>query len=86
MIPGNIIIRQRGTQFYPGKGVGMGKDHTLFAQCPGFVVFNRNVLTKRRTVSVMKAKIDVEAVAEVLAEERARVAWAQAASGIYVSM
>lgn len=86
MVTGNIVVRQRGTQFYPGSGVGMGKDHTLFARCPGFVVFSRNAFTKRRTVSVMKAKVDVEAVAEMLAEEQAREARARAASGIYVSM
>eukprot|EP00903_Cladosiphon_okamuranus_P008032 g7748.t1 len=86
VVAGNIIIRQRGTQFYPGNGVGMGKDHTLYARYPGFVVFSRSAFTKRRTVSVMKAKIDVEAVAEMLAEEQAREARARAASGIYVSM
>lgn len=86
VIPGNIILRQRGTQFYPGKGVGMGKDHTLFALHPGFVVFNRNAITKRRTVSVMKARIDVEAVARILAEERAREDRARAASGVYVTL
>lgn len=64
----------------------MGKDHTLFALYPGFVVFNRNTMTKRRTVSIMKAKVDVAAVAEILAEERAHEARARAASGIYVSM
>jgi large subunit ribosomal protein L27 len=37
--PGFIIIRQRGTRFYPGRGTGMGKDHTIFATAPGFVVF-----------------------------------------------
>ncbi|MGH7662586.1 MAG: 50S ribosomal protein L27 [Vulcanimicrobiaceae bacterium] len=31
VIPGNIIVRQRGTKFHPGRGVGIGKDHTLFA-------------------------------------------------------
>lgn len=86
MIPGNIIVRQRGTQFYPGKGVGMGKDHTLFSLHPGFVVFSRNAFTKRRTVSVMKAKVDVAAVSAMLEEERVREARARAASGIYVSL
>ncbi|MEO5362489.1 MAG: 50S ribosomal protein L27 [Magnetococcus sp. DMHC-8] len=38
-VPGNIIIRQRGTQVYPGQGVGIGKDHTLFALVGGQVVF-----------------------------------------------
>ncbi len=37
--PGNIIVRQRGTRFWPGKGVGMGKDHTLFALVEGVVHF-----------------------------------------------
>jgi len=32
VIPGNIILRQRGTQWHPGEGVGMGKDHTIFAE------------------------------------------------------
>ncbi|MGB1248829.1 MAG: 50S ribosomal protein L27, partial [Chitinophagales bacterium] len=42
-IPGNIIVRQRGTQFHPGEGVGMGKDHTIFAKEEGIVTF----VTKR---------------------------------------
>ncbi|KAJ2157826.1 54S ribosomal protein L2 mitochondrial [Coemansia sp. RSA 552] len=37
VIPGNIIVRQRGTKFHPGDNVGMGKDHTLFALQPGYV-------------------------------------------------
>jgi len=36
---GNIIIRQRGTKFHPGEGVGMGRDHTLFALSDGLVAF-----------------------------------------------
>jgi len=39
VIPGNIIIRQRGTKYYPGTHVGMGKDHTLFALVEGNVTF-----------------------------------------------
>ncbi len=39
VIPGNIIIRQRGTKYYPGLNVGMGKDHTLFALTEGSVSF-----------------------------------------------
>ncbi len=39
VIPGNILVRQRGTKFYPGENVGMGKDHTLFALEPGHVGF-----------------------------------------------
>ncbi len=37
--PGNILVRQRGTRFWPGSGVGMGKDHTLFALTEGVVHF-----------------------------------------------
>jgi large subunit ribosomal protein L27 len=39
VIPGNIIIRQRGTKWHKGEGVGIGKDHTLFALCEGHLEF-----------------------------------------------
>lgn len=39
VIPGNIIIRQRGTKFHPGENVGIGKDHTIFATVEGKVAF-----------------------------------------------
>lgn len=39
VVPGNIIIRQRGTKVHPGDNVGMGKDHTLFALTEGHVKF-----------------------------------------------
>ena len=39
--PGNILVRQRGTKFYPGENVGIGKDHTLFALKEGKVVFRK---------------------------------------------
>ena len=39
VVPGNIIVRQRGTKFHPGDNGGMGKDHTLFALTPGQVEF-----------------------------------------------
>jgi large subunit ribosomal protein L27 len=51
VIPGNIIVRQRGTKFYPGVGVGMGKDHTLFALTEGRVRFHSGKLG-RKYVSV----------------------------------
>jgi len=41
VIPGNIILRQRGTKFHPGINVGIGKDHTLFSKIEGYVVFER---------------------------------------------
>jgi large subunit ribosomal protein L27 len=51
---GNVIVRQRGTQFHPGRNVGMGKDHTLFAKMDGQVEFRTGF--KRRTfVSVISA-------------------------------
>ena len=40
-IPGNIIVRQRGTKFHPGIGVGIGRDHTIFAMTEGLVEFSR---------------------------------------------
>ena len=40
-IAGNIIVRQRGTKFWPGEGVGMGKDHTIFATVDGAVKFHK---------------------------------------------
>ena len=43
VLAGNIIVRQRGTKFFPGDNVGMGVDHTLFATAPGAVKF----VTKR---------------------------------------
>ncbi|MES2608543.1 MAG: 50S ribosomal protein L27 [Pseudomonadota bacterium] len=46
VIPGNIIIRQRGTKYYPGENVGMGKDHTLFALTEGSVLFSKGRLDR----------------------------------------
>ena len=40
-IPGNIIVRQRGTRWYPGVGVGLGRDHTIFATEAGAVTFRK---------------------------------------------
>jgi large subunit ribosomal protein L27 len=52
VIPGNIIARQRGNKFWPGDGVGQGKDHTLFAVVEGNVKFHKGI--KGRTfVSVL---------------------------------
>ena len=55
VIAGNIIIRQRGTQYHPGMGVGLGRDHTLFALVDGVVNFAVKGPNKRRTVSVVPA-------------------------------
>ena len=51
MIPGNIIVRQRGTKWWPGTGVGMGRDHTIFATADGAVTFHKG-LKGRTFISV----------------------------------
>lgn len=52
VIPGNIIVRQRGTRFHPGSGVGLGKDHTIFATTTGVVAF-RKTKNDRTYISVL---------------------------------
>ena len=54
VIPGNIIVRQRGTKFWPSQGVGMGKDHTIFAKVEGHVTFSTG-LKNRKFISVLPA-------------------------------
>jgi large subunit ribosomal protein L27 len=52
VIPGNIIVRQRGNKWWPGEGVGQGKDHTLFATVEGQVKFRKG-LKGRTFISVL---------------------------------
>ena len=52
VIPGNIIIRQRGTKVHAGTGVGMGRDHTIFAKIEGFVKFD-NITKGKKRVSLI---------------------------------
>lgn len=49
---GTIILRQRGTKYHPGRYVGMGKDHTLYALKPGRIVFGTKGRFKKRCVSI----------------------------------
>lgn len=56
-IAGNIIVRQRGTQHHPGKNVGMGKDHTLFALTDGVVEFRKRKNNKSY-VSIVPAETE----------------------------
>ena len=63
VIPGNIIVRQRGTGVHPGRHVGMGRDHTLFALVEGHVQFKKT--RDRTSVSVVPK---VSAPARVAAE------------------
>lgn len=51
VISGNILVRQRGTRIYPGRNVGMGKDHTLFATAEGVVVYE-NLRGGKKSVRV----------------------------------
>ncbi len=51
---GNIVVRQRGTKVHPGKNMGMGKDHTLYALVDGIVVFERKD-KNRKQVSIIPA-------------------------------
>lgn len=59
-IAGNIIVRQRGTKHNPGRNVGMGKDHTLYALCDGVVKFTRK--------KDNKSFVSIEPVEAVIAE------------------
>lgn len=55
VVPGNILVRQRGTKFHAGDNVGMGRDHTLFAKAEGKVVFETKGKHNRKTISVVAA-------------------------------
>ena len=52
---GNIIVRQRGTEFHRGSGVGMGRDHTLYARVAGKVAYSVKGSGNKKTVSVLPA-------------------------------
>ena len=54
VISGNILVRQRGTRIYPGRHVGMGKDHTLFAKVDGLVVYE-NIRGGKKSVRIEPA-------------------------------
>lgn len=54
VVSGNIIVRQRGTTFHPGEGVGLGKDYTIFAKQDGVVQFQHKE-KKRTYISVVSA-------------------------------
>ena len=61
VIPGNIIVRQRGTQWHPGKNVGLGRDFTIFALTPGKVSF--------KTSSKGRVYVSVDPLPEAKAAE-----------------
>lgn len=61
VIPGNIILRQRGTRWHPGENVGLGKDHTIFATVEGRVTFKKGKLGR--------TYVSVEPLAQAAAAE-----------------
>lgn len=63
VLAGNIIVRQRGTKFHPGKNVGIGKDHTIFALVNGEVLFSRTKNNKS-VVNVVPANDEMPQAAE----------------------
>jgi len=75
-LAGNIIVRQRGTKFHPGDGVGIGRDHTLFALKDGYVTFKKKRLN-RTWISITP----IEEVAETVASAPKKAAAPKAAAG-----
>ena len=66
VVPGNIIVRQRGTKFHPGERVGMGRDHTLFAVADGYVKFEHAAKeNNKKKVSVYPGEETVGVVVEI---------------------
>ena len=63
VIAGNILVRQRGTEYHPGKNVGLGRDHTLFAKANGVVLFEVKGALRRRIVNVIPAAAQAPAAA-----------------------
>ncbi|HEV3088937.1 MAG TPA: 50S ribosomal protein L27, partial [Candidatus Elarobacter sp.] len=55
VLPGNIIVRQRGTKFHPGQGVMLGRDHTIFAVVEGHVTFTSS--RNRKHINVVPAAV-----------------------------
>lgn len=58
VIAGNILVRQRGTEYHPGANVGLGRDHTLFAKVNGVVQFEVKGSKSRRFVNVLPAVLE----------------------------
>ncbi|CAL4043227.1 50S ribosomal protein L27 [Buchnera aphidicola (Tetraneura ulmi)] len=56
VFPGNIILKQRGTKFHPGKNVGCGKDHTIFSKLEGYVKFSKKGINNKTYVEIIEKK------------------------------
>ncbi|MBB5634694.1 large subunit ribosomal protein L27 [Pedobacter cryoconitis] len=77
-IAGNILVRQRGTKHHPDKGVGIGKDHTLFALVAGTVVF-RKKQDNKSYVSILPASVISEVVEKAASTKKVEEAAAPVA-------
>jgi len=77
-IAGNILVRQRGTKHHPDKGVGIGKDHTLFALVAGTVVF-RKKQDNKSYVSILPASVISEVVEKAVPTKKVEEAAAPVA-------
>ena len=74
VVGGNIIVRQRGTRVYPGRNVGIGKDHTLFALVHGTVTFAVKGVRNNSTVSIQPLEQAVESVQPAVAVQEQQAA------------
>ncbi len=73
VIPGHILVRQRGTKFHPGANVGIGKDHTIFSMIDGVVRFE-TISRQKQRISVYPADVYPIGGAKQLITETAEVA------------
>lgn len=69
---GSIIVRQRGTKIKPGKAVGVGRDHTLFALIDGYVKFGHDS-RQHRSVSILSEFPDRPSIADLIAAAKAEM-------------
>jgi len=63
-IAGNVIVRQRGTSYHPGKNVGIGKDHTIFALVDGKVIFTTKKQDRRYVAVIPTGEVEVDLKAQ----------------------
>lgn len=61
---GEVLVRQRGTRFHPGRHVGLGRDHTLYARVAGLVKFSKGGPKNRRFVNIEPVAIESVAVSQ----------------------
>ena len=79
VVPGNIIVRQRGTKYHPvweAGTVGMGRDHTIFAKTAGKVQFVWNEKRRRQFIAVIPADADASWLDQHIVEGKRSPSWA----------